>query len=234
MNLAVAFFAGLLTFFTPCVFPLIPSYLSYITGFSVEELSKGDRKEVLNRSVIGSLSFILGFTFIFVLLGLSASMLGSLAYSFQNILRVTGGVLIAIFGLTLTGLLDLKFLNIEKRFQPAQGSKGYYGAFLFGMTFAAGWVPCVGPVLSSILLLAASEGSRFYGGMLLSFYCLGLGLPLFLSAVAFNYYLTFFKKAIKYIDIIEKVGGVILILVGLLLITDNLTLMTMYIDKIIK
>lgn len=221
MNLFVAFLAGLLTFFNPCVFPLVPSYISYITGFSIEELSLGDRKLLIIKSTLGSLCFISGFSIIFVLLGFSASFAGSLVFEFQDYLRIVGGLIIIFFGLTLTGILRVGFLDIEKKFNMKNKPVGYAGAFILGMTFAAGWVPCVGPILSSILTIAATSGSRFFGGLLLFSYCLGLGLPIFVSAIAFNYFLALYKHTVKYLRVISIISGILLIVIGLLLMTGN-------------
>lgn len=232
MNLVAAFFAGIATFFTPCVFPLIPSYLSLITGLSLDELSKGDRDKVLKKTITSSLFFIFGFSVIFVALGIAASMAGSLVIGFQSYLRIIGGILIVFFGLVLIGAINLKVLNIEKRFQLKGKPVGLLGAFIFGMTFAAGWVPCVGPVLSSVLVLASSEGSRFYGGVLLLFYCIGLGLPVMISGILFNSFLSAYKKAVKYIRVIELVSGALLIIIGILLIMDNMTAITILFEGI--
>lgn len=232
MNLFAAFLAGLLTFFTPCVFPLVPSYISYITGFSIEELSLGDRKLLLVKSILGSLCFIAGFSIIFILLGFSASFAGSLVFEFQNYLRIIGGLIIIFFGLTLTGLLKVGFIEIEKKFNMKDRPIGYAGAFILGMTFSAGWVPCAGPILSSILTIAATSGSRFYGGLLLFSYCLGLGLPILASAVAFNYFLAFYKQTVKYLGVISIVSGALLIVIGLLLMTDNLASLSGYLNYI--
>jgi len=234
MNIAIAFLAGLLTFFTPCVFPLIPSYLSYIAGCSIEDLSGGDRKLLMEKCVYGSIYFILGFTVIFVTLGVLASVAGNLLYGLQTYLRLVGGVLIIIFGLMLTGIIHFGFLEQEHRPFLKDKPAGYLGAFFFGMTFAAGWVPCVGPLLSAILLIASTAGSRFFGGILLFFFCLGLGLPILISAVAFNYFLSFYKNIVRYLGVIQIVSGVILILIGILLITDNLTLITSYFTRLLS
>jgi len=226
MRIVVAFLAGIATFFTPCVFPLIPSYISYVTGFSIDELSKGDKKLVLKRSVTGTFLFILGFTIVFVLMGFTASFAGNLILAFQNYLRVIGGILIVFFGLMMTGVLDIKFLEIEKRFHLKEKPIGHFGALLLGMTFAAGWMPCVGPILSSILIIAATTGSRFYGGILLFAYCIGLGIPILISAIAFNYFLTVFKGTVRYIRTISIISGIILIAIGILLIIDSLVLLS--------
>ena len=234
MNLFIAFVAGLLTFFTPCVFPLIPSYISYITGFSIEELSRGDTRLLLNKSILGSLCFILGFSIIFILLGFSASFAGSLIFEFQNYLRIIGGIIIIFFGLTLTGLFKINLLNIEKRIGIKDKPVGYAGSFILGMTFAAGWVPCVGPILSSILILASTSGSRFFGGLLLFSYCFGLGAPIFMSAVAFNYFLSVYKGVTKHLILISIASGVILIIIGSLLVTDNLIAFSNYVTYLLS
>lgn len=233
MNILLAFFAGLFTFFSPCVLPLIPSYISYITGFSVEELSGGAAGKLMKKSFLASVSFVAGFSLIFVLLGIFASFAGSAAYSFQNYLRTIGGVLVIIFGLIMTGALDLKFLEMEKRISLRGRPAGYLGALLLGMTFAAGWVPCVGPMLSSMLVIASTSGSRFFGGALLFSYCMGLGLPIIASAVAFNYFLSAYKSISRYLRVISVTSGVILIIIGLLLITDNLTLISNQVSNIL-
>jgi cytochrome c-type biogenesis protein len=229
MNIFIAFLEGLLTFFTPCVFPLIPLYISYITGFSIEELSQRDTKRLLYKSITGSLHFILGFSIIFILLGFSASYAGSLVFDFQNYLRVIGGAVIVFFGLSMTGLLSIAPLNIEKRISIKNKPVGFVGALLLGMTFAAGWVPCVGPILSSILIVASTSDTRFYGGLLLFAYCVGLGLPIFLSAIAFDYFLTVYKNTVKYLRAISVISGTILMIIGLLLMTDNLMSISSYI-----
>jgi cytochrome c-type biogenesis protein len=223
MNLFIAFLEGLLTFFTPCVFPLIPLYISYITGSSIDELSRRDAKQLLYKSITGSLLFISGFSIIFVLLGFSASYAGSLVFEFQNYIRIIGGAVVIFFGLIVTGLLNIAPLNIDKRISLKDRPVGLFGALLLGVTFAAGWVPCVGPILSSILIIASTSETRYYGGLLLFSYCLGLGLPIFLSAVAFNYFLAVYKHTVKYLRVISIISGIILIMIGLLLMTDNLT-----------
>jgi len=234
MNLFVAFLAGLFTFLSPCVFPLIPSYISFMTGFSIEELSAGDRKNLLNKSMLGSLCFIAGFSIIFILLGFSASFAGSLVFEFQNYIRFIGGSIIIFFGLTLMGLLRNRYLEIEKRFSIKKRPVGYAGAFILGVTFAAGWVPCAGPILSSILTIASTSGSRSFGGLLLFSYCLGLGLPIFVSAVAFNYFLVIYRKTVKYLKLISVISGAVLILIGILLMTDNLSSLSSYLTYLLS
>ena len=232
MNLFVAFLEGLLTFFTPCIFPLVPSYISYITGFSIEELTQRDTKRLLYKSITGSLHFILGFSIIFILLGFSASYAGSLVFEFQNYIRIIGGAVVIFFGLIVTGLLNIAPLNIEKKISMKNKPVGFVGALLLGVTFAAAWVPCVGPILSSILIIASTSETRYYGGLLLLSYCIGLGLPIFLSAVAFNYFLAVYKHTVKYLRAISIISGIILIMIGLLLMTDSLTSISNYLTYV--
>lgn len=233
MNLSIAFLAGILTFFSPCFFPLIPSYISYMTGASIEELSIGVGPRLLTSSVLGSICFVSGFSIIFILLGIFASFAGSLAYEFQGYLRVIGGLVIIFFGLTLTGIFRVRFLEIEKRFSIKNRPIGYAGALVLGMTFAAGWVPCVGPILSSMLAIASTSGSRFFGGLLLFSYCLGLGIPVIASVAAFDYFLVLYKGVVKNLRLISIICGVILIIVGILLITDNMMFISGYLYNIL-
>jgi cytochrome c-type biogenesis protein len=198
----------------------------------LEELSQRDTKRLLYKTITGSLHFILGFSIIFVLLGFSASYAGSLAFEFQNYLRVIGGAVVVFFGLTITGLLNIAPFNIEKRINIKSKPVGFIGALLLGMTFAAGWIPCVGPILSSILIIASTSDTRFYGGLLLFSYCAGLGLPILLSAVALDYFLAVYKNTIKYLRVISVISGIILMIIGLLLMTDSLTLTSNYLTYI--
>jgi cytochrome c-type biogenesis protein len=232
MNLFVAFLAGILTFFSPCFFPLVPSYISYITGSSIEELSAGNKAHLFKRSMMGSLFFVMGFSVIFILLGILASFAGSLVYEFQNYLRIVGGIVVIFFGLTLTGILKIRSLETEKRFGIKNRPAGYAGAFFLGMTFAAGWVPCVGPILSSMLAIASTSGSRFFGGLLLLSYCIGLGVPVIASVAAFDYFLVFYRKAVKRLKYVSVICGVILIITGVLLISDSLTPISGYLNNL--
>jgi cytochrome c-type biogenesis protein len=204
-----------------------------MTGFSIEELSAGNRRNLLNKSMLGSLCFITGFSIIFILLGFSASFAGSLVFEFQNYLRIIGGLMIMFFGLTLAGILRIRSLEIDRRFSMKNMPVGYAGAVIMGMTFVAGWVPCVGPILSSILTIASTSGSRSFGGLLLFSYCLGLGLPIFISAVAFNYFLVIYRKTVKHLKLISIISGAVLILIGLLLMTDNLSSLSDYLTYLL-
>jgi cytochrome c-type biogenesis protein len=225
----LAFLAGVLSFLSPCVLPLVPSFVSFITGISFEDLtSHGDRRRVRFLTITNSLVFILGFSAVFITLGAFSSLLGNWFFKFQDAIRIGGGVLIIIFGLFITNIIKLDFLMKEKKFKLHGKPAGYIGTFLVGMTFAAGWTPCIGPILGAILLVASSQGSTAYGLKLLTVYSLGLGVPFFLSAVAFNAFLSSTKTIYRFMRPIKVISGVILILFGVILLTDNLGLITGY------
>jgi len=219
----VAFTAGLLTFFSPCFLPLVPVYLVYITGLSLEEV-----KKVKLLTVIHSLLFILGFTVVFVALGTTASLLGQFLYEFGDILRVIGGGLIILLGLYLLRIIKLPFLDIERKITISSKPAGFIGTFFVGIVFALGWSPCVGPILGGILILASQSQTINEGIWLLVVYSLGLGLPLFLASLAVNYSLSLLKRVEKYLPIIHGVCGVFLVIVGILLATNLLQQITFW------
>lgn len=230
--IVASFLAGITTFLSPCVLPLIPAYLSFITGFSLEELREGEKN--FTPLIFNTLFFVFGFTVIFVLLGASATYLGSLIGEKRELLRIIGGIIIILFGLHLTGIYRFKFLDQEKRVHlPGMHRSGVYrskpfgylGSFLAGLVFASGWTPCVGPLLSSILVLASQQGTVIQGMFLLFIYSLGLGLPFFLVVFAVNRFLLLFARMKKFIHLTEIVAGVILILLGILLFTNKLHLL---------
>lgn len=218
-SLGLSFLAGLLSFFSPCILPLIPIYISYITGVTVEELQSGQRN--ILRILFLTLFFITGFTVVFVLMGASATAIGGLLIRKQNILRIIGGAIIVIFGLHLTGIFKIKKLYTEKRIVLKKKKIGYIGAFLFGMAFSAGWTPCVGPVLSSILIMAANEKTVLKGMILLLFYSLGIGIPFLLTSLLLNKLLGVFNKIKKHYKTLEIITGVLLIILGILLILNK-------------
>src|SRR3989304_9037464 len=188
----MAFLAGILSFLSPCVLPLVPSYVSYITGVSFENLtSTKDRKRIKFLTLTNSLAFISGFSAVFISLGASSSFIGHLLYKFQDWIRIIGGILVIIFGLFISGILKLDFLIRERKFHPHGKPAGYFGSFFIGMTFAAAWTPCIGPILGTILLYASSQGSAAYGFKLLAVYSLGLAVPFFLSSLMFNSFMSY-------------------------------------------
>jgi cytochrome c-type biogenesis protein len=228
-----AFIAGLLSFLSPCVLPLIPSYITYITGISFAELQADvQTHEVRRRTILHSLLFILGFTFVFVMLGASASFIGSFLLSHMQTIRKVGGILIIIFGVHLSGVLPIHFLLGDKRFVVKNRPAGYMGSLLIGVAFAAGWTPCIGPILASILMVAATEDTVWHGIALLLTYSLGLGIPFFLSALALHQFLVIFNRFKKYIRIFEITTGVFLIIVGVLVFTNSLTVLQAWSERL--
>ena len=224
-----AFIAGLLSFLSPCVLPLIPSYITYITGLSFADLqAEHPTHKVRQQTIIHSLLFIAGFTTVFVLLGASATFIGNYLQSHMGLLRKIGGLLIIIFGVHVTGIFDIGLLLGEKRLTIHRKPAGYLGSFIVGIAFAAGWTPCIGPILASILMVAATEATIYHGIALLLIYSMGLGLPFFLASLAMHQFLVFFNRFKKYIRIFELVTGIFLIIVGLLLFTNYLTVLSRY------
>ena len=220
----LAFFAGVLSFLSPCVLPLLPSYVSFITGVSFEDLTAdANRPRVRFLTLTNSLVFILGFSFIFTLLGASSSAVGRLFFVYQEYIRIIGGALIIIFGLFVSGILNLDFLMREKKVHMQFKPAGYVGTFAVGMTFGAGWTPCIGPILGSILMYAGSSGSVTYGVKLLLVYSIGLGIPFLLSSLAMNTFLTHSKKFMKHMRVIMVVSGLLLIVFGIMLMTNMIT-----------
>ncbi len=233
VSLFAAFSAGLLSFISPCVLPLVPSYLSYITGLSVENLAKVEERERFKSAImLNALLFIAGFSTVFIAFGASASLIGQVLYEYQDVIRKVGGMLIIIFGLYLLGILKLNFLMAERRLLHFESRPvGYVGSFLIGTAFAAGWTPCVGPVLGTILAYASTTESMSGGVMLLSAYSFGLGLPFFLTAFGMDTFLSYFKSLRTYLGGVSFVSGVLLILVGIMIFTDSVTRFTSFLER---
>ena len=233
VSFSLAFFAGLLSFLSPCVLPLVPSYISFITGVSFEDLkSKDDRKRIRYLTITNSLAFIAGFSLIFVALGASSSVVGRFLFEYQDWIRIIGGIMVIFFGLFVSGVLKLDFLTRERKFHLTGKPAGYIGTFFVGMTFAAAWTPCIGPILGTILVYASSKGSAVYGFKLLSVYSLGLALPFFLSSLMFNSFLSYSVKIRRYMRVIMIVSGLLLIVFGLLLLTNNVRQLTSFLPDI--
>ena len=222
-----AFFAGILSFLSPCVLPLLPSYVSFITGISFEDLTGGvDRKRITFLTITNSIAFIAGFSTVFIALGVSSSVIGSLLFQYLDVIRIVGGILVIIFGLFIAGFLKFDFLMKDKKVRLSGKPAGYVGTFLVGMTFAAGWSPCIGPILGTILVYAGSKGSMLYGLKLLSVYSLGLAIPFFLSAVAINAFLSYSQKLLRYMRVLMIISGLILIVFGIMLLTDQVRVLS--------
>ncbi|MDI6891086.1 MAG: cytochrome c biogenesis protein CcdA [Thermodesulfovibrionales bacterium] len=222
VSIPMAFLAGLLSFLSPCVLPLLPSYVSYITGISFENLTSGDdRKRVRFLTFTNSIAFIFGFSAVFVSLGASSSLIGQLLLEYREWIRIGGGILVIIFGLFISGIVKLALLLKERRFHLRGRPAGYLGSFIIGITFAAAWSPCIGPILGTILLYAASEGSASYGLRLLSVYSLGLALPFFLSSLAINTFLSYSRILYRFMRLIMLLSGLLLIIFGVLLLSNK-------------
>lgn len=224
IKLAFAFGAGFISFLTPCVLPIIPGYISYITGKNLSEIDQ-DKKAVLIKTIL----FSLGFSLVFIALGVTASAVGNILLFLSNELRIAAGIIIILFSLQMLGLLNFQFLNQEKRIETKGYKDNYMFPFLVGSAFAFGWTPCIGPVLGSILTLSATEASISKGILLLSFYSLGLAIPFILSGYFMNKFLISKKGFGKYYNRVTKTGGVILLITGILITTNQIQVISYYI-----
>ena len=224
-TLAIAFLAGLVSFLSPCVLPLIPGYISYISGTSFDKLVKGEK----NFVVIKTIFFTLGFSFVFIAFGSTASFIGKIFLTNSNILRIIAGIFIIFFSLQLLGIINLKFMNKDIRIFTNQYNHNLTFPCLVGAAFGFGWTPCIGPILGSILALAAMEENISKSMLLLSFYSLGLAIPFIISGVLIDKFLFFSKSFKKYISTVTKVGGTILLLTGIAILTDQLQILGFFI-----
>jgi cytochrome c-type biogenesis protein len=226
IELLIAFGAGLISFLSPCVLPLIPGYVSFISGQSLQDILKSKKINILPLIL-----FCLGFSTVFIMLGASASFLGQTLLQNSEILRIIAGIIIIIFSLQLIGIINIPYLNFEKRFDARQ-SQNILFPYVIGLAFGFGWTPCIGPILGSILALASIEETLSRAILLLSFYSLGLAIPFVLSGYLIQRFLLFSKNFKKNINIISKTGGVILLITGALILTNQLQAIGFYIIKI--
>ena len=224
LNLLIAFSAGFISFLSPCVLPLIPGYISYISGQTLDEIIE-DNKSVLLKTIF----FSVGFSIVFISFGITASFIGKFLINYSNQLRIIAGLIIILFSLQLIGLINLKILNSEARFFTKNYRNNLIFPVIVGMAFGFGWTPCIGPILGSILALAAIEENIGKGILLLSFYSLGLAIPFIISGVLIDKFLFFSKSFRKYISTITKVGGAILLLTGIAILTGQLQVLGFFI-----
>ncbi len=233
VSLFAAFSAGFLSFVSPCVLPLVPSYVSYMTGLSLEQLMDTSERQRFRKAIIlNSLLFIAGFSAVFIAFGASASLVGQALYGYQDLIRKIGAVLMVVFGLSLLGALKWNVLMRERRlFSFHNRPVGYAGSFLIGTAFAAAWTPCVGPILGAILAYASTTESMSSGVMLLAAYSLGLGLPLFITAFSVERFLNYFQATRRYLRGVSVVSGVCLVLIGGLLYVDSFSLLTSVLER---
>ena len=225
-ELIIAFGAGLISFLSPCVLPLIPGYISYISGSSFNDLI--EKKKI---NLIPIILFTLGFSLVFIIFGAASTFLGQVLLQNSYELRIFAGLLIVLFSLHIIGIINLKFLNYEKRIQT-NSNKNLYSPILIGMAFAFGWTPCIGPILGSILVLASTEESINQGIFLLISYSLGLALPFVLSGYLIQKFLIFSKNFKKNISLVSKIGGIILLITGILILTNQLQALGFYLLNI--
>ena len=228
VSFLMAFAAGIVSFLSPCVLPLAPSYVTFVTGMSLDDLATGDRRGARRQAAVHAALFILGFTLVFMALGATATVFGAVLRRLLPALQQAGGVIIALFGLYLLGVLRPGFLMRERRVQLARKPTGRLGSVLVGVAFGAGWTPCVGPVLASILLYAGMQGSMGRGMLLLAVYAVGLGIPFFLAAVAFNWFLAGTRLLRGRLVVLERVAGALLVVVGVLLASGRFTVLSGY------
>ncbi|MCQ9206974.1 MAG: cytochrome c biogenesis protein CcdA [Omnitrophica bacterium] len=232
ISIGLAFIAGLLSFLSPCILPLVPGYISFLSGLSLEELQQGaKRKKVLKKAVLGSVFFVIGFSVVFVALGASASFVGKFLAVHMKILSKISGIVIIILGLHLLGILKIGWLNIDKRLTTKKFSPGIFSAFLIGLAFAFGWTPCIGPILAGILALAATQSTVMKGMFLLGIYSLGLGIPFIITGFSVGVFTSLFQRYKRFIRYGEIVSGVLIIVIGVLIFSGNLTILLRFVPS---
>ncbi|HZI27481.1 MAG TPA: cytochrome c biogenesis protein CcdA [Gemmatimonadaceae bacterium] len=223
----IAFSAGLLSFLSPCVLPLIPSYVTFITGLSLDDVQHARKAALIHGSL-----FVLGFTLIFLAMGAGATMLGQVLIQNRDWISRIGGVVIIVFGLYLLGVLNIGFLSRERRFHVADKPVGYLGTMVVGIAFGAGWTPCLGPILGSILLYTGTQADLGRGMLLLFAYSLGLAVPFLLSAVAIERFTGFFQRMRKQMIWISRISGAVMIVIGVMLVTNYFTVLASWLTTL--
>lgn len=223
-----AFLAGIVSFLSPCVLPLVPGYVSLISGTNVDGLQEERRGKVFGRVMLSSVMFILGFSIVFVLLGAVATTLGQVTRQYYRAMSYVAGAVIIVFGLHLTGIFKIKALYADKRMHDVKGGSTPWGAFVVGFAFAFGWTPCIGPILATILTFAAAEETVAKGTLLLAVYSLGLAVPFLLTSIGIERFLKFYARFRRHLHTVEVISGVLLIGIGVLIITHRLTILSRY------
>ena len=224
-----AFLAGLLSFLSPCVLPLVPGYVSLISGTSAES-AEAEHRRLMGAVMLHSAMFILGFSIVFIFLGAGATAIGQVLGRYRTVLSYIAGAVIIIFGLHLTGILKINALYADKRLHNVKGSASPLGAFVVGFAFAFGWTPCIGPILGTILTLAAAENSVSRGMGLLAIYSAGLAVPFFLTSLGIDAFMSFYTRFRRHLHTVEVISGVLLIVIGLLVFTRRFTLLSGYLS----
>lgn len=229
VSILAAFIAGVISFLSPCVLPLVPAYLSFISGLSLEQIREGSRrKEMIRHIALSSVFFVIGFSIIFVPLGASATFLGKFLLSKISILSKIAGLLVILLGLSIMGLVRIDMLYKEKRFQPRGIKKGLISSLLIGMAFAFGWTPCVGPILAAILAYAGTKEKVLEGVLMLSAYSLGLGIPFIAVGIATNAAISALNKVKRYMRAVEITSGLLLLIIGMLILTGGISRLAGY------
>jgi cytochrome c-type biogenesis protein len=232
VSLASALVAGLVSFISPCVLPIVPGYLSFISGVNMAELRDGQPPPGLSRRVgLTSLVFVLGFSTVFIALGAAATLIGATLQAYKRELGMIGGVIIIVLGLHTAGILPIKWLLYEKRATVSSKPMGFLGAYLVGLAFAFGWTPCIGPILGSILFYAAQQDTVAHGIALLAAYSIGLGVPFVAAGLAVNRFFAASSRIKRHMKVVEYVAGALLVGVGLLLVTDRLTVLAAFFSR---
>ncbi len=230
LSIPIAFVAGVISFLSPCVLPLVPGYLSMLSGASMEELKAGGDAALVGRILRNSVTFVLGFSIVFVALGASATAVGNFLLARRSLFNIVAGIIIIIFGLHLTGLLKIPFLYRDARINIGAPKRGLAGSFLLGFAFAFGWTPCIGPILTGILALAATRDTLFQGMFLLAIYSAGLAIPFLLTSLGLSQFLRFYGRFRKHLQAVEVGSGVLLIAIGFLMAFNKFTILSGYLS----
>lgn len=230
LGIPIAFVAGVVSFLSPCVLPLIPGYISMLSGVSMEELKAGGSAGAAGRIFSNSVAFVLGFSIVFIALGASATAVGRFLSAERSVFNVVAGIIVIIFGLHLTGLLKIPFLYRESRINAGAPKRGLAGSFVLGFAFAFGWTPCVGPILAAILALAATRHAVFQGMFLLAVYSAGLAVPFLLTGAGVGRFIKFYGRFRRHLQVVEVASGVLLIAIGALMALNKFTLLSGYLS----
>jgi len=228
LSIPIAFLAGIASFLSPCVLPLVPGYISMLSGASIDELKNEASGEILRRVLRNSLAFVAGFSVVFVMLGASATWVGQFLRAHQSTFNIIAGIIVVIFGLHLTGLVKIPLLYREARLNTGSPRRSLGGAFLVGFAFAFGWTPCIGPILAAILAIAAQRETVYQGMFLLAVYSAGLAIPFLLTSLGLSTFLKFYRGFRKHLQVVEVGSGVLLIVLGTLMAFNKLTMISGY------
>ena len=228
LSIPIALVAGLVSFLSPCVLPLVPGYISMLSGATIEELKGSASPELMGRILRNSIAFVVGFSIVFVALGASATAVGKFLLAQRNIFNLVAGIVVIVFGLHLTGLVKIPLLYREAKLATGEPRRGLVGAFLLGFAFAFGWTPCIGPILTAILALAAQRHTVFQGMFLLAIYSAGLAIPFLLTSVGLGQFLKLYGGFRKHLQTVEVTSGVLLIALGILMATNKFAIISHY------